>query len=390
MSEARSPILMVDSVSDLYGSSRIGRIVLGFLREAGYRVDPVVAVERNAQPDRYAEVMDVPILVMREFRRAPVRHLAEVIRDGRRFARELRLRYPEHGTIYCNTFATLPAAIVGRCLGRRGIVHLHETSPGAPVALAFRATAWAFGLRVLAVSEAVRRSWGLASAQVVHNGIPDLPDPPGEDRPCDLIFVGRLTDKKGFPTFLDALRRLDGRPGMQGTKVEVIGGCVPGEDLPAGTFDGFLHLKVEYLGERPDAAAFFARSKVACIPSLFADPFPTTVLEAMRAGCLVVASDAGGVPEALEGTSSRLVPPGRAEDLADALAEMLAEAGQGLRGERNRAQFLARFTVEQFRARFLAAVVPVLEAGRDRDVDRAGRGQRATPIPRPAQGKVER
>lgn len=349
-------------MSDIYGSSRIGRFIITFLEDAGYPVDALVAVERNAPAARYAARADLPILVMRDFRQAPFKSLAKTVRNSVRFAALLRRRFPRHRTLYCNTFATLPAALIARMFRRRCILHLHETAPGPAAAWLLKAAIRLSGLRVIVVSQAIKDSWGLENAarvQVIHNGIPDLDAGIAaleEIRRWDIAFVGRLTAKKGFYVFLDALRQLD-TPRHQGTRILILGGCLPGETLPPGTFAGFTHLQLDYLGERPDAAAFFAQSKTACIPSLFADPFPTTALEALRAGCLVVASDTGGLPEALQGTASTLVAPGNAEALAQGLAANLAEAGpDGAR--QNRAQYKARFTLDGFKTRFLAGLAP--------------------------------
>ncbi|UWQ77551.1 glycosyltransferase [Leisingera sp. M658] len=346
----------------MYGSSRIGRFIITFLQDAGYAVDALVAVERNGPAARYARQADLPILVMRDFRQAPFKSLARVIRNSVRFAALLRKDFPRHRTLYCNTFATLPAALIARLMRRRCILHLHETAPGPAAAWLLKTVMRLSGLRAIVVSQAVRDSWGLETAaqvQVVHNGIPDLDTgaaAAGDSRPWDIAFAGRLTAKKGFYVFLDALRQLD-TPRHRGAKILILGGCLPGETLPPGTFAGFTHLQLDYLGERPDAAAFFAQSKVACIPSLFADPFPTTALEALRAGCLVAASDTGGLPEALQGTASTLVAPGNAKALAQALAAHLAETDpDGAR--RNRAQYEARFTLQGFKARFLAGLAP--------------------------------
>ncbi|QBR38827.1 glycosyltransferase (plasmid) [Leisingera sp. NJS201] len=358
-----APVLFLDSVSDMYGSSRIARFIITFLEDAGYSVDALVAVERNDPAARYAARADLPVLVMRDFRQAPFKSLAKVIRNSARFAALLRRGFPRHRTLYCNTFATLPAALIGRMLRRRCILHLHETAPGPAAAAVLKAAIQLSGLQVIAVSQAIKDSWGLETAaqvQVIHNGIPDLDKSyaaTGDSRPWDIAFAGRLTAQKGFHVFLNALRLLD-TPRHRGAKILILGGCLPGETLPPGTFAGFTHLQLDYLGERPDAAAFFAQSKVACIPSLFADPFPTTALEALRAGCLVAASDTGGLPEALQGTASTLVAPGNAKALAQALAAKLA--GTDPDGARqNRAQYEARFTLQGFKARFLAGLAPL-------------------------------
>jgi len=73
--------------------------------------------------------------------------------------------------------------------------------------------------------------------------------------------------------------------------------------------------------------------------------FPIAVLEAMRAGLPVVASDVGGIAEALsDGETGALVRPGDPEALADALAPLLRDPALRLQqGRAGRQRFLAEF-----------------------------------------------
>lgn len=349
-------ILFVDSVSDLYGSSRIARTLIFFLREMGKSVDAVVAVERNDTPHQYAREMPIPILVMNDFKRSPVRHLLKVLQIGRIFQKELLLDYASHNIIYCNTFATLPAVVAARLRGKRVILHLHETAPSVVITMLFLLIRWALRFEIIVVSNAVSKSWWLDGAprvHIVHNGIPDLDCLPYGPREIDLIFVGRLTEKKGFSTFIEALRLLDNG---EERRVCIVGGTIPGQVFPEHSISGFRRLKIEYLGEISDASVLFSDARVACIPSTFADPFPTTVLEALRAGCDIVATDVGGIPEALEHTTSRLVKPSDANALARALDAALSDKSNINGVHRNRERFVKTFDLAAFRFRFLSAV----------------------------------
>jgi glycosyltransferase involved in cell wall biosynthesis len=74
----------------------------------------------------------------------------------------------------------------------------------------------------------------------------------------------------------------------------------------------------------------------------------TSLLDAMAFGRPVVATAAGGIPEAVEdGKTGLLVPPRDPRALADALLLLLTdEAKARALGSAGRARFLARFSAE--------------------------------------------
>ena len=77
---------------------------------------------------------------------------------------------------------------------------------------------------------------------------------------------------------------------------------------------------------------------VYAFPSL-AELFPFAILEAMAAGKPIVATDVGGVSEAVsDGVNGRLVPPGDPESLAKAMVELLSDPNKAREmGENSRA-----------------------------------------------------
>ncbi|WP_062527051.1 glycosyltransferase [Demequina rhizosphaerae] len=141
--------------------------------------------------------------------------------------------------------------------------------------------------------------------------------------PVHLLAVGRLVEKKGFDVLLEALRRSRARidltivgDGPERARLEALA-----EGLPV-TFRGQL--------SRAELDAALARAGIAVFPSRRAasgdqDGLPVAMLEAMGAGCAIIASDLPGLNEAIEpGRSGVLVPEGDAEALARSL-EVLAE-----------------------------------------------------------------
>ncbi len=81
---------------------------------------------------------------------------------------------------------------------------------------------------------------------------------------------------------------------------------------------------VEHVPWVPDGAAVMRHLDVLVAPSR-QEPFGTVLAEAMAAGTPVVATRVGGLAEVVaDGVTGRLVTPGRPDELAAAVLEVLA------------------------------------------------------------------
>ena len=148
-------------------------------------------------------------------------------------------------------------------------------------------------------------------------------------------FAGRLAAEKGIHVLLDALERLlaaghDARLLMAGDTETVIGEAA----YRRGIFTrlGGLGDRCRLLGVvEPDLSAFYAACDVLALPSLnCTESFGLVQAEAMLCGTPVVASDLPGVRMAVRWTGfGRIVPPGDAGALAEAIAGVLAESAGG-------------------------------------------------------------
>jgi glycosyltransferase involved in cell wall biosynthesis len=265
------------------------------------------------------------------------------------------------GIVHVNTTALPVAAILGRPAGCRVVWHIHE------IVVRPRLIAWVLRLaptltadRVICVSDAVRRHltpFGLGGGRVstVHNGIPPrdaapLPEMAGAG-PL-VAYVGRLNRWKGYDLFVEAVAQV--APAFPAARFVVAGDPPPGEewrtrDLARRLAAARLTDRVRIPGFVADGAAVCDAADVVAVPSTWPDPFPTVVLEAMRAGCAVVAASGGGVPEMIEdGISGVLVPPGDAAALAEAISALLASPRRMQQlGEAARARVTAEFSIEQ-------------------------------------------
>ena len=141
------------------------------------------------------------------------------------------------------------------------------------------------------------------------------PDLPTEDF---LLFVGDLSGEKGLPTLLRAYDSL----GSKRPPLLLIGRATP--DTPTHFPEG-----VQLCGQWPHEHVLAAvrRCLFAVVPSVWPDPCPTTVLEAMASGRPVVTTATGGIVDmVVDKESGLLATPGDAYELAGAMGRLLDDA----------------------------------------------------------------
>ena len=96
------------------------------------------------------------------------------------------------------------------------------------------------------------------------------------------------------------------------------------EDLSALARSLGVAERVHMLGFRDDVEVVFGAADLIAVPSSAPDPLPGAAIEAAAAGCAVIASDHGGLPEIIrDGETGRLVKPGDPAALAHAAAGLL-------------------------------------------------------------------
>jgi glycogen synthase len=185
------------------------------------------------------------------------------------------------------------------------------------------------------VSQTTRRraeqasGWTFPDAAVVPHGIdrddfPPLPAPPPDrDWTGKLLYVGRIDERKGIGTLVDALALLPD------ATLTVLG---RGDDdylqrLRAHATDvGVLDRITFDVVDRRELAARYAASDAVVFPSVWDEPFGLVPLEAMACGTPVVGTGVGGSGEFMaDGVNSLLCPAGDAAALRDALCRLAAD-----------------------------------------------------------------
>ena len=168
---------------------------------------------------------------------------------------------------------------------------------------------------------------------VIHNGIAldrfYRPRDPGEPlgRPLQLLYAGRVERPKGVHTVVAMLARL--RDEGVAAHLTVIGWPNPRyrRELKAQAATLGIDELVSWRDpvERDSMADVYRSADVIVFPPVWAEPFGLVPLEAMAAGCIVVATGRGGSAEYLRhGENSLLFP---AEDDAAACGNVLRLLG---------------------------------------------------------------
>ena len=150
-----------------------------------------------------------------------------------------------------------------------------------------------------------------------------------EQRQGRLLFIGRLVDKKGVDILLAAMRRLHQSDSKIAPGLDIAGSGPLEAELRAQAADLPC---VQFLGwQTPDQLSrILHKAQAVVVPSRIAadgdcEGLPTVVLESIRAGVPVVASDHAGIPEIIRHEETGFLVP---ENDPDALAAALLAASQ--------------------------------------------------------------
>jgi glycosyltransferase involved in cell wall biosynthesis len=215
--------------------------------------------------------------------------------------------------------------------------------------------------RVVAVSRAIAfvlEQDGLPQERVrlVYEGVRVRePQPGGREALAELGIpqgaplvgnVAALTDHKDQKTLLEAAALL--RPRVPDARVLIVGEGELRAELEACARALDLADRVVFAGFRSDLDRLMPAFSVFCLSS-HKEGLGTSLLDAMNFARPIVATAAGGIPEAVEdGVSGRVVALREPRALADALAELLLDpvkaAAMGAAGRR---RFEASFTAER-------------------------------------------
>lgn len=179
--------------------------------------------------------------------------------------------------------------------------------------------------------DVVEECYGLDTVQVARPGVDAAEVAPGSTAGNRLLCVGVIAPHKGHDVLADALLRL----GDLTWTCDVVGATDDG--ALAGRLRGVAGVELTGPLAGAELASRFARADLLVLPSR-SETYAMVITEALARGVPAVASDVGGVSEALgttvDGRPGLLVPAGDAAALAHALRSWLTrpELRAALRG----------------------------------------------------------
>lgn len=137
--------------------------------------------------------------------------------------------------------------------------------------------------------------------------------------------VGRVVNIKGQDVFIKAAARL--APRFPNVRFLIVGDGVDRARYEALAAQLGVGATVSFLGWRRDIPEIFASLDIVVLPTTFDfEGVPVSVIEALAVARPVVATEVGGVAEAVRhGETGLLVPPRDEAALAEAIATMLAD-----------------------------------------------------------------
>jgi glycosyltransferase involved in cell wall biosynthesis len=337
---------------------------------SGLGHEAIVATMREGWMTERARTAGLPVWIVPQ---RPGLDLAWIARFGRRLRRE-RIDVLHTHEFAMNIFGGT-AAVLARVPALSTIHGKSWIADRRRRTLAYRVLRHA-GVPIVAVSEdlagflAERLGVPRDRLLLVHNGI-SVPDERAPDARSAaraelgipaagplLVAVGNLYPVKDHATLLRAVSR------MPNARVAIAGRGDEEENLRRLAVELDITERVHLLGLRDDVDRLLAAADLFVQPSL-SEGLPLAILEAMGAGCPVVATRVGGMAEAVrDGETGLLVPPAEPVEMAAALTALLAQPERlATMGKAARARAEAEFSVGVMAERYAAIYASRLKRG---------------------------
>jgi len=190
--------------------------------------------------------------------------------------------------------------------------------------------------------------------KVIHNGVLDitkLKQVSQNKKQIQLIMIARFAEPKNHQVLVEVLSRLD----TQDWNIRFVGEGPLKKEIELEVKEKNLSNKVIFLGNRDDIPEMLACSQIFILTSDW-EGLPLSIIEAMRSGLPVIASNVGGVEELVQdGKTGFLIEKGNKKELMEKIKFLMENAElrneMGLSG---RKRYIEHFTFEKMAHETLA------------------------------------
>lgn len=365
-------IVFFTGADDLYGANRI--LINSMSLFSRYervlclpKKGPLSDMVEDKLPDvKIVEMAELPVIAKMYLNpKGLLKFGTNLIKASRRLKRMVS----DDAIVYLNTLAVLPVAFL---LKNKKYLHVHEILDNRSlIDKTLNQLSLGKSDKIICVSDAVADNLReVANSQdkeklvTVHNGILSVAESPkglkdDNGEKLKILLIGRIRPQiKGQGYVLDALGHLS--PELR-NKIQVIfvGSPVPSMEndltlLKERIANEGLEEVVAIHGFTNDIAAYYEDADICLVPSVRADPFPTTVLEGMSVGLPVIGTNIGGIPEMIQdGVTGFTVSPDRPDVFANRLERLISD--KTLRknmGKKGLERFNQEFSLDSFEGRF--------------------------------------
>lgn len=167
-----------------------------------------------------------------------------------------------------------------------------------------------------------------------------------KENPLEFLFVGSVDDRKGIFDALAVLEEV-----TEPYTLHVCGGFGNAEnEAQFRTYQEKLGDKLKFHGfvKGDEKRQLFQKADVLLLPS-YGEGLPVVILEAFSAGCGVITTNVGAIPEIVDAANGLVIAPGDCKALKDGLLSYLHMDEQELRKQKQGNFTLAKqYTLDMF------------------------------------------
>ena len=209
------------------------------------------------------------------------------------------------------------------------------------------------GKNIIATSIYNAQQWalylGLQSSDI--NVVMPFADPtfglvvrPSKEKKIRVLYAGRLHPEKGIYTILEMMHEYDIKRLNIMMTIVMAGQHVREGEVIARMLENYPYAQLlEPIRDVQSMAELLAKTDVLLMPSVFEEPFGMLSVEAQHAGCRVIASRLGGLPE----TNCGLLTLVEQRDPRAIVAGIKAAALLGSATDKERARAINNFSLEK-------------------------------------------